>query len=139
VDTRYKQQHFPNADTVAVIKEPYQFIQDVRSSIGHECKSDLVNYFHLTGFNSDKGLVNDFSYYKYLTQDTPSVDLGGKRAYSFDAKYVYRALLCKDVFFKNEQEYRFILPELNITEGRVFPVNLNTAIELYDINEFFSY
>lgn len=130
--------HFPNADTVAVIKNPYQFIEDVTTSIGHACKADLVNYFHLTGFDSEHGKVNDLAYFKYLAQDTPPVKLDGKTVYSFETKYVYRALLCKDVFFANEQEFRFILPEVNITDGREFPVHLQETVQLHDLGAFFS-
>ena len=130
--------HFPHADTVAVIKNPYQFIEDVTASIGYDCKSDLVNYFHLTGFDSEHGKVNDLSYFKYLAQDTPPVRLDGKTVYSFNAKYVYRALLCKDVFFADEQEYRFILPEVKIVDGREFQTTLQETIELHDLSAFFS-
>ncbi len=130
--------HFPNADTVAVIKNPHQFIEDVTASIGYDCKSDLVNYFHLTGFDGEHGKVNDLSYFKYLMQDTPPVKMDGKTVYSFNAKYVYRALLCKDVFFANEQEYRFILPDINIVDGREFPVTLRETMELHDLSNFFA-
>lgn len=130
--------HFPKADTVAIIKEPQQFIKDVHSTIGSDCKSDLVNYFHLMGFDSEHGKANDLSYFKYLSQDTPPIKEDGKTIYSFNAQYVYRSLLCKDIFFEKEQEYRFILPQLNITKPQVFPTNLKAKIELQDLASFFS-
>lgn len=83
--------------------------------------------------------MNDLSYFKYLMQDTPPVKMDGKTVYSFNAKYVYRALLCKDVFFANEQEYRFILPDINIVDGREFPVILRETMELHDLSTFFAY
>ena len=64
--------HFPNADTVAIIQNPMQFVTDVHDTIGFECKSELVNYFPLRGVNSEQGMVNDFSYIKYLMQDPPT-------------------------------------------------------------------
>lgn len=130
--------HFPKADTVAIIKNPYQFIKDVCATIGHDCKSDLVHYYHLLGFDSEYGTANDLSYFKYLTQDVPPHKENGKTVRSFNAKYVYRSLLCKDVFFQNEQEYRFILPEITIVEAKEFPVKLTEKIELQDLEHFFS-
>lgn len=130
--------HFPKADTVAIIRNPQQFISDVQSTIGFECKADLVNYFHLMGFDSEQGTANDLSYFKYLTQDVPPKREGKKTIYSFNADYVYRSLLCKDVFFSKEQEYRFILPRIEIESGKVFPVHLQQKIELKDLNTFFA-
>lgn len=130
--------HFPKADTVAIIKDPELFIKDVHLTIGTECKSGLVNYFHLMGVDSEHGTANDLSYFKYLTQDVPPKKEDGKTIYSFNAQYVYRSLLCKDVFFDKEQEYRFILPEVNILKPQEFPIKLQSKIELQNLAQFFS-
>ncbi len=130
--------HFPKADTVAIIKKPQQFIDDVRSTIVTECKSDLINYFHLLGFDSEQGRANDLSYFKYLSQGAPPNKENERLCYSIKSKDIYRSLLCKDLFFKKEQEYRFILPQMNITKSREFPVRLNESIELQDLSYFFS-
>ncbi len=129
--------HFPKADSVAIIKKPQQFIDDVHSTIGTACKSGLVNYFHLTGFNSEKGISNDLSYFKYLCQDVQPKRVNGRTFYSFNSKYVYRSLLCKDVFFEKEQEYRFTLPQLKLIYPKEFFVTLREYIELQDLNGFF--
>ncbi len=130
--------HFPKADTVAIIKDPQQFINDVQVTIGTECKSELVHYFHLLGFDSELGRANDLSYFKYLSQDVPPKKETGGTTYSFNSEYVYRSLLCKDLFFEKEQEYRFILPQMNIIKAREFSVKLNQCIELQDLSCFFS-
>ncbi|QSX06446.1 hypothetical protein JYG23_03005 [Sedimentibacter sp. zth1] len=130
--------HFPKADAVAIIKEPQQFIDDVNSSIGYACKSNLVKYFHLKGIMDSKfGIVNDLDYYKYVTQDTPLVKKYGKIILTMNVDFIYRTLLCKDIFFCNEQEYRFILPEINIKKARNFPIHLNEKIEIVDLDLFF--
>jgi hypothetical protein len=130
--------HFPKADTVAIIKNPEQFINDVYSTIGFECKSDTVKYFHLLGFGGEFGKANDLAYFKYLSQDIPPKKENGKKVYSFNAQYVYRSLLCKDVFFEKEQEYRFILPEINIEKAREFNIKLSEDIELHDLVDLYS-
>jgi len=127
--------HFPKADSVAIIRNPQEFIQDIHSTIGYECKSDLVNYFHLYGYQTDNGNTNDLEYFKYLAQDTPEVRLEKGKRTVFDAKFVFRSLLCKDVYFSKEQEYRFILTTVNIDEPREFDVKIRSDIELVDISE----
>lgn len=131
--------HFPKADTVAIIKTPQQFIKDVYSTVGTECKSDVVNYFHLLGFNGKHGKTNNLAYFKYLAQDVPPRKENGKTVYSFNDKYVYRSLLCKDIFFKKEQEYRFILTQRSITKAQEFHVKINECVELQDLDYFFSH
>lgn len=126
--------HFPKADSVAIIRKPYEFIKDVHKSIGDECKSDLVKYFHLYGYSTDNGKSNDLDYLKYLSQDTPTVNTGNFAKTSFKEKNVFRALLCKDIYFIKEQEYRFILPEVNIDEPKEFDVRIRNDIELVDID-----
>lgn len=130
--------HFPKADAVAIIREPQQFIDDVHSAMGHECKSDLIHYFHLLGIDdSEHGKANDLDYFKYLAQDTPPERVDGGTKYAFNADHVYRCLLCKDVFFTKEQEYRFVLPRILIKEPREFDVTLRENIEIQDLSAFF--
>lgn len=130
-------EHFPKADSVAIIRNPDKFIANVKTTIGTECVSGLVNYFNLHGFDSEKGKVNDLQYFKYLTQDIPPQKVEGGVQYTFSAKYVYRSLLCKDVFFKNEQEYRFILPNDEIKKGTIYSIKLEQTISVVDLKELF--
>ena len=129
--------HFPKADTVAIVDNPYEFIDAVRGSFDTECKSDIVNYFHVYGIEGKGGTALDKRYMEYLTQDTPKEKVEGGTAYSFNARYVYRSLLCKDVFFNKEQEYRFLLPDIELDEPKEFSVKLCERIELQDLDSFF--
>ena len=130
--------HFPKADTVAIISNPEQFISDVQSTIGFECKSELVHYFHLNKLDSGMNIANDMEYYQYLMKDIPPKKEGRGKRYSLKAEHAYRSLLCKDEFFRGEQEYRFILPGIKIEEPRLFPVQLQQKIELQDLDAFFA-
>ena len=78
----------------------------------------------------------DMEYMKYLMQDVPPVKEDGKVKYVFCADYVYRSLFCKDVFFRQEQEYRIVLPEESISEGKHYPVKLGTGIQMMPLDEF---
>ena len=127
--------HFPDADSVGVIKDPDSFIHDVEDTVGHEVKYGKVHYFHIDkGFPANDGIntANDLEYIKYLTQDTPPIN--GR--YCLASAYSYRALFCKDVFFKDEHEYRIILPSETITHGTHYPIHIRQTINIMSINEF---
>ena len=133
--------HFPNADAVAIIDDPNQFLRDVEDSIGTEIKHGEVQYFYI-----DKGLpaddeqrAMDMQYMKYLVQDEPPVVENGKTTYRFLAKHVYRSLLCKDVFFKDEQEYRIILVNEKISKGTRYPIKYSSKIRVIDLDSFFGH
>lgn len=130
--------HFPNADTVAIIENPAQFVQDVVDSIGCRVEKGLVHYFNIDkGFEAkDKNVAMDMEYINYLTQDVPIVKNDGEVTRKFCVDYVYRSLFCKDVFFEKEQEYRIVLPEESISEGKHYPVNLSKAIQMMTLDEF---
>lgn len=131
-------EHFPKANAAAIIDKPIQFISDVKSSLTTECVSDVINYFNLYGIDSKQGKTIDFEYIKYLTQDNPPQKVGNRTSYTFSEKYVYRALLCKDIFFKNEQEYRIILPKEKIQEGKIYKVNIENDISVVDLEDLFN-
>ena len=128
---------FPKADTVAIITNPQQFISDVHISLGEECKSGLVSYFFMEGIERPDGVLMDLQYVKYLTQDIAPKRVGNCTVYSFDEAYVYRALFCKDICFKDHQEYRFVIPSRKIERPQEIEVSLNCQIELTDLQTFF--
>ena len=133
-------QHFPIADSFALITNPELFINDVKDSIGCRMEYGLVHYFNIDkGFdvNDGKQSAVDMEYFKYLTQDTPPISENGKKIYSFNADYVYRCLFCKDVFFSGEREYRIVLPNDYIKCGTHYPVRLSEKIKVYPIDLLF--
>ncbi|MGN0619310.1 MAG: hypothetical protein ACI4J7_09855 [Ruminiclostridium sp.] len=134
-------EHFPNADSVVVIPNPDSFVDDVRKSIGTEIKAESVHYFNIDkGFDTKSGQTAiDMEYMRYLTQDVPPVKENGKTIYTFYADYAYRVLFCKDVFFKNEQEYRIVLPNDTIDSCRSYPISLSTEYKVYDLSDFFNH
>ena len=131
-------EHFPNADSVAIISNPEQFLEDVCTSIGTRVEHEAVHYFHIDkGLEVDGGkqTAMDMEYMKYLMQDVPPVKENGKKKYVFRAEYVYRSLFCKDVYFEDEQEYRIVLPDDEITEGTHYPVKLSEDIKVVAIED----
>ena len=129
--------HFPKANSVAIIKKPNEFVDNVKETIGTECVADYVNYFNLYGLDTEKGRAIDLEYFKYMTQDVPPQKVENGMRYVFCADYVYRSLLCKDVYFRDEHEYRFILPNETINKGKVYPVKVNQTISVVSLEELF--
>ena len=129
-------EHFPKADSVAIIRNTESFVDCVNNSLKTDVKSEIVHYFHIYGFESEKGKAIDMEYYRYLTQDVPPVVSNGGEMYTFCADYVYRALLCKDVYYINEQEYRFLLPNKEIKEGTIFKIELDEKVQVQSLDSF---
>ena len=127
--------HFNKADTAAIVVNPVQFIDDVHKTFNYLSKAEQVHYFNVDGIITDNGqMVQDLEYHKYLTQDIPPVKVDGGIKYTFSGKYVYRSLFCKDKYFKNEQEYRILLPDKEIDTPKEFYVNTTSPIKLFNIN-----
>lgn len=131
--------HFPSADSVAIIDDPEQFLCDVCQGICSRVEHGLVQYFHIAeGVTGKDGQPRmDMEYMKYLTQDVPPVIEGNKREYRFIEAYVYRALMCKDVYFQGEQEYRIVLPNEKIARGTVYNVEYTIPLRVESIDDFF--
>lgn len=51
-------EHFPKADSVAIIKRPYEFLEDVENSIGHRCEMSEVKYFNIDGTQNENNYVD---------------------------------------------------------------------------------
>lgn len=131
-------EHFPKADSVAIISAPEDFVNSVVSSIGSDVKHGEVNYFNLYGFDSEYGKSMDIRYIKYLAQDMEPQKVPGGTQYTFSANYVYRSLLCKDEFFSKEQEYRFILPDRKINEGTIFNIDFKGMVDVQSLDNFWN-
>ena len=78
----------------------------------------------------------DINYYKYVCQDCVVKDSKGTK-YALLEENAYRTLFAKDVFFKGEQEYRFVLPDEKINERTPYPVKLSQHIEVKNLEDFF--
>lgn len=132
-------EHFPNADAVAIIPNPKEFVEDIRKSVNVEIKAESVRYFHIDkGFKTnDSQVAMDLEYIKYVCQDVPPIKDDRKIIYKFCTDYAFRALFCKDVFFEREQEFRIVLPNERIEIGKSYPVHFSTEYKICDLKAFF--
>lgn len=130
--------HFPNADTVAIIRNPSKFVEDVVGTIGTRAKYDCVHYHYIDdGIPVENGTTRiDMEYFKYLMQDTPPVKEENKKTYRLIADYAFRVLLCKDIFFQGEKEFRIVLPDEKIASGTAYLVQLTEEIQTMSLDDF---
>ena len=98
-------EHFPNADAVAVIPNPEEFIEDVKRSIGTEIKAEKVNYFHIDkGYETTDGeIAMDMEYMKYLMQDAFPEKVDGGIRYTFYADYALEFYSAKMYFLSKNR------------------------------------
>ena len=134
-------EHFPKANSVAIIDNPDSFVHDIEQSIGYEIKHELVGYFNLdSGLDTDDGRkAMDMEYINYIMQDSPPVVEGKSTTYTFYADYAFRVLFCKDVYFSEEQEYRILMPTETILESKIYPAQITSKITVMSIDDFFDH
>ncbi|PKM61866.1 MAG: hypothetical protein CVU99_01565 [Firmicutes bacterium HGW-Firmicutes-4] len=121
------EKHFEKADTALIINKPEHFIQDVKKSFKAQCHADTVKYFNMTQITIDR--------LTYL--ETGSIEKKELENFDMTVDKAFRHLYCKDTFFKEQSEFRFAIPKLQIFEPQTFNIKMRNYVKLYDINTFF--
>lgn len=141
-------EHFPEANAVAIIPNPYVFVENVKTSIhamngnSVDCRGDLVHYFNMYGLDAitSEGRPTkavDMEFLKFVTQGHEPKREGNRTEYALRVSDAWRHLLCKDLFFKDEQEFRFILPQEKINGGSLYEIDAPSDVQIIDFDEFF--
>lgn len=100
------QKDFPEASHALIILEPDKFINDVRNIDGHRFVSDNIRYYDYD--------INPLQMYMFLSTGEETVQTNTVMSMTYENRY--RNLLCKDVSFSIQDEYRFIEIDELITE-----------------------
>ena len=122
------QDHFNNPESALVIIQPHIFIVDVKKAFGNHCHGELIRYFPL--------LEKTYEQSQFLYGDEEYRTVEGHRIMT--NKTIYRYLLCKDTFFAQQQEFRFILSNRLIESPQIFDVKTTAKMQLMSSNEFFN-
>lgn len=132
--------HFQKADSGVVVENPAILVNDVCAGISSRVIYDLVKYFNFDGYTRKDGTrSNDLAYMVYLaTGSNDLLDFSKMRVMSFDEQFSYRALFCKDVFFTNEREFRFVLPDITLSAPQIFSIKPSTRMVVLGIEELLS-
>lgn len=116
---------FPKATHALIILEPEKFINDVRNIKGHKIVDGEIRYFDYE--------INSLQMYMFLT--TGDTELKRNEELSMTYKNRFRHLLCKDVSFENQKEYRFIGLEELIHEPIFYPFTFTSKYMLIPIDK----
>lgn len=116
---------FPEATHALIILEPEKFVSDVKSIGGHEIVDGEIHYY-------DYG-INTLQMYMFLT--TGDTELKTNQALSMTYGNRYRHLLCKDIAFENQKEYRFICLDELIKKPVFYPFKFTSKYMLVSINK----
>lgn len=130
---------FKKADAALIIKTPDIFINNVMKIFNGKCAHYEIKYFD----DLSKGKLYiqwvDFVLNQSDIQQEYKIDeLGRKvRNSSLTTENVHRVLFCKDSFFKNQQEYRFVAYDSLIAMPQSYDFDLTADVELVDISKVF--
>lgn len=102
---------FPKATHALIIIEPDKFINDVLGISGHRFINDSIHYYDYD--------INPLQMLMYLTTGSEGIQTNSPMSFTYDNKY--RSLLCKDIAFEKQDEYRFIEMDSLIKE----PISYN--------------
>ena len=115
------------------------FSNDIVRSVRTTVRAEKVHCY-----NIDNGVITrenqtalEHEYLEYLIQDVPLRREDNAKVFSFLSKYAFRILFCKDVYFKKEQEFRIVLPDEKIENGKIYPINLTIEYQVYDLMSIF--
>ncbi len=117
--------NFPDADAALVFLQPEKFINDITRK--YNCISDFIRYYD----------------YDILTTDMLCTILGveeikPKTKYYLTYDNKFRHLLCKDMAFKNQDEYRFLILGEYIEEPKKYEYELTSDYILVNLKDFFN-
>lgn len=117
---------FKNADAALLIYEPEKFINSMLDTINQTVVYDDIQYF-------DYDLM-DINMMYFLT----GVDkFENNKPYGMIYDNRYRHLLCKDIAFEEQREYRLILLDDKIIEPKEYEFKFETTYEIVDLQQLF--
>lgn len=118
---------FPKATHALIICEPEKFIDDVHNISGHTIVSDRIHYYDYE--------INTIQMFMYLTTGEAEVKTGESLSMTYENRY--RHLLCKDIAFAIQDEYRFVGLDELISASVFYPFNFKSKYRLVEIDELF--
>lgn len=119
---------FPKATHALIIYKPEEFIKEVSKAENHSIVSDYIHYYDYN--------INDIGMVSFLTTgDEMAYRTGGGLVLSMSYQDRYRHLLCKDNYFSNQNEYRFIVTDKLSDVPINFEFNFNTEYRIVPISD----
>ena len=108
-----------------IILEPDKFIAGVQAIKGHQIIHDQIRYY-----NYDS---NSIQMYMYLATGNTEEKFNERLTLTYENRY--RHLLCKDIDFEKQQEYRFIVLDDLITKPVFYDYEFSSEYVLVPIDD----
>jgi len=89
---------FPKASHALIILEPDKFIEDVKNITNHQFANGVIHYYDYE--------INPIQMFMFLTTGSETIQTNAVMSMTYGNRY--RHLLCKDISFSSQDEYRFI-------------------------------
>jgi len=122
--------HFPKADSALLTTDPTAFIENICTAFNEECHHDRVRYFDMV--RPTTALL------AYLLGEKEGFEMVKGIHYSINTENVHNVLFCKDLFFKMQQEYRFLIQHRVIKQPTVFDIAPIKDCSIFALDCFFS-
>lgn len=116
---------FPKATHALVILEPAKFISSVHKIVGKRFVNDEIKYYDYD--------INTLQMYMYLTTGDTELKTNEELAITYEKRY--RHLLCKDISFEGQREFRFVELDELINEPVFYNFNFDSKYLLVPINK----
>ncbi|MDD3041069.1 hypothetical protein [Bacteroides sp.] len=121
--------HFPKADTAVVFTDPRKLIESLLSGAKSDIQHGYVNYFNMHPV--------DLEWVKFV-HDNKGEKVDGGIRYTMLVENSYKLLFCKDLFFKEEKEYRFVYSNDSIRKPEVRRFEIGGQATIKTMDELFN-
>lgn len=119
---------FKDATHALVIFEPEKFIEDVHGIGGHQFIGDSIRYYDYN--------VNSIQMFMFLCTGCETLQKNVELSMTYENRY--RNLLCKDISFSQQQEYRFIGLDELITSPVFYKFEFNSNYAIVPIDQLYT-
>lgn len=119
---------FKDATHALIIFEPEKFIEDVHRISGHQFISDSIRYY-----NYD---MNSLEMFMFLCTGCETLHNNVEQFMTYENRY--RNLLCKDIAFSQQKEYRFIGLDELITSPVFYAFEFKSLYAIVPIDRLYA-
>lgn len=116
---------FHNPDSALIIFEPQKYIEDMKKQLNTVASS--IRYYDYS-----KMWIQQYMFLCTGDENAPV----GNGTMTYENRY--RHLLCKDISFKNQKEYRFVKLDELINKPTKYDFSFNYDYEIVSCNDLFS-
>lgn len=119
---------FKKATHALIIFDISRFINDVSQIKNHTVANDYIHYYDYD--------INTLQMFAYLATGSEEYEKNKEMVTTYDNRF--RHLLCKDIAFSQQQEYRFIVLDELIENPVFYPFNFSSEYMIVPIDDLYN-